>query len=123
MNREAALAEGRGRVGDAMSLRMKGDPRPRGTDTFDVLYRLYQSGSLSVETVLDLLDIDQEDLEAAMRELFPKAGEKLLGDRTALVEQLMELVGIEKPACARCGGTGNIGMISSVRCPECPDVA
>lgn len=28
--------------------------------------------------------------------------------------------GIDKPlTCSRCGGTGNIGMLSSVRCPEC----
>jgi len=28
--------------------------------------------------------------------------------------------GAGKPlTCRRCGGTGNIGMISSVRCPEC----
>jgi hypothetical protein len=95
---------------------MPGDPSPPKVDTFDVLFRPYQSGSLSVEAVLDILDVSQEDLEGAMREMFPKVGEKLLGDRTALVEQLMELV---QPKCARCGGTGNIGFTMTVRCPEC----
>lgn len=88
-------------------------------DTFDALFRLYESRCLSVETVLDILDIDHEDLESAMREMFPKFGEKLSGDRTALVEQLVERLPPEKPVCARCGGTGSIGVISTYRCPRC----
>jgi hypothetical protein len=98
---------------------MPGDPSPPKVDTFDVLFCLYQSGSLSAEAVLDILDVSQEDLESAMREMFPKVGEKLLEDRTALVEQLMGLVFPDEPVCSRCGGTGNIGFTMTVRCPEC----
>ena len=89
-----------------MCLRMPGDTSPPKIDPFEALFCLYLLNT----------DVSQEDLEAAMRGVFPQIGEKLLGDRTALVEELM---GLLEPKCARCGGTGNIGMISSVRCPEC----
>lgn len=59
-------------------------------------------GAVSAQEAQDLLDLDQPKFEDAV------AGGLLCPLRRT-----------RAPACSRCGGTGNIGMISSIRCPEC----
>lgn len=79
-------------------------------DTFDALFQLYQKGSLDIETILDLLNIDpvtvQERLEKdfgtfndsqfneVLRSMYGRAGDQIV-EGSDLVEKIAETLGLE----------------------------
>jgi len=79
-------------------------------DTFDALFQLYQKGSLDVETILDLLNIDpivvKERLEAdfatfndanfneVLRTLYGRLGD-VLAENTNIAEKIAKTLGLE----------------------------
>jgi hypothetical protein len=79
-------------------------------DTFDALFQLYQKGSLDIETILDLLNIDpvmvKERLERdfatfndaqfneVLRSMYGRAGDQLV-ENSDFVEKLSERLGLE----------------------------
>jgi hypothetical protein len=79
-------------------------------DTFDALFQLYQKGSLDIETILDLLNIDpvmvKERLERdfatfndaqfneVLRSVYGRSGDQL-AENSNIVEKIAEQLGLE----------------------------
>lgn len=91
-------------------------------DPYDALFTLYQKGSLYIETILDILEIDHDAYNETFGAVYGRVGEGQVRKGDAEVaKRIAETLGVghEEPVCSRCGGTGNIGEISSYRCPDC----
>lgn len=91
-------------------------------DTFDALFNLYTKGSISIDLILEMLNIDPDDtrtkIEAdmltvndavfneVMRSVYSEVG-RLLADKTDIVEQVAKYLKLKmKPAEAEEGGGG-----------------
>lgn len=91
-------------------------------ETFDALYNLYQKGSVSIDLILEMLNIDPDDTRAkieadmftvndavfneVMRSVYSEVG-RLLTDKTDIVEKVAEYLKLKmKPAGEEEGGGG-----------------
>lgn len=91
-------------------------------DTFDALLNLYQKGSISIDLILETLNIDPDDTRAkiekdaltvndavfneVMRSLYSEVG-RMLADKTNVVERIAKYLDLKmKPEPAEGGGDG-----------------
>jgi len=79
-------------------------------DTFDALYNLYQKGSISIDLILEMLNIDPNDTKAkierdlftvndalfneVLRSLYNEVG-RVLAEKTDVLERMAKYVGLE----------------------------